>query len=97
MFLAEAGFIAHVRFRIYTGNVYYHDRIMYRVTKLITANFSPVSPVVVGSQFQEEKEDVQRKLVILQDDLEKNEARADALHKEAQEKAGALDETERYV
>ena len=70
---------------------------MYRVTKLITANFSPVSPVVVGSQFQEEKEDVQRKLVILQDDLEKNEARADALHKEAQEKAGALDETERYI
>ena len=46
-------------------------------------------------QLQEEKEDVQRKLVILQDDLEKSEARADEYRKEAEEKATALDETER--
>lgn len=48
-------------------------------------------------QFQEEKADVHRKLLILQDDLEKSEARAEALHKEVQEKASTLDETERLA
>ena len=40
---------------------------------------------------------MQRKQAILQDDLEKSEARADVYRKEAEEKAGALDETERSV
>lgn len=53
--------------------------------------------VFLALQLQEEKEDVQRKLVILQDDLEKSEARADEYRKEAEEKASALDETERSV
>lgn len=48
-------------------------------------------------QFREERDDVQRKLVILQDDLEKSEARADSLRKEGEEKASTLDETERSV
>ena len=48
-------------------------------------------------QFQEEKDDLQRKLTILQDDLEKSEARADKMRMEADEKASTLDETERSV
>lgn len=48
-------------------------------------------------QFQKERDDVQRKLLILQEDLEKSEARADTLRKDADEKASALDETERSV
>ena len=48
-------------------------------------------------QLQEEKGAVERKIVILQEELEKCEARADKFRKEAEEKASALDETERLV
>ena len=46
-------------------------------------------------QLQEEKDAVQRRLVMLQDELEKCEARAESFRKEAEEKASTLDETER--
>ena len=52
---------------------------------------------LLDKQLQEEKEDVQRKIIILQDDLEKSEARADEYRKVAEEKASSLDETERSV
>lgn len=58
---------------------------------------SLVYVVCVCFQFQEERDDLQRKLVILQEDLEKSEAQADLQRKEAEEKASALDETERSV
>jgi chromosome segregation ATPase len=50
-----------------------------------------------AERLQEEKEDLQRKLVILQDDLEKSESRAEDFHKDAEEKASTLDETERLL
>lgn len=44
-----------------------------------------------------EKEDLQRKLTILQDDLEKSEERGNEHRKQAEEKAASLDETERLA
>lgn len=61
----------------------------------IVGKFSLMPVEYVCFQFQEERDDLQRKLAILQDDLEKSEARADSLRKEGEEKASALDETER--
>lgn len=62
---------------------------------IIVEKFSSMPVAYVWFQFQEERDDLQRKLAILQDDLEKSEARADSLRKEGEEKASALDETER--
>lgn len=53
--------------------------------------------VYVCVQIQVDNDDLQRKLTILQGDLEKSEDQVAVLRKEVDEKSSSLDETERLV
>ena len=46
---------------------------------------------------QEERDGLQRRLTVLQDDLERCEGQVETLRKEVDEKTSSLDETERLV